>query len=255
MKKIIIFLTIICLFFSISFAGTIDPNVPDSKYIEYAEKFYYIGQVVINRIDDNSPYLGSAVAHKDNSIITAAHLFYKYKSGFFVINGKKIKLNKVVVHKDYEYNSFGQHDIAVCFLDETIGLPWYPELYSDLDEKGRICSLSGFGSTGNFLTGVKEKGGIKRAGSNIIDTVDPFMVFCSTYNSDKQTSLEFLIAPGDSGGGLFIGNRLAGIHSCTIENREDKGKSKYGTISAHTRVSIYKEWIENTIAEMENKND
>jgi hypothetical protein len=251
MKKIIMFLTALFLFFSSCFAGTIDPSTPDSKYIEYAEKFYYIGQIVISRVDDDSPYLGSAVAYKDNTIITAAHLFYKYKSGYFLINGKKITLKKVVVHKDYEYNSFGQHDIAVCFLDEKVGLSWYPELYSGLDEAGNVCSLSGFGSTGTFLTGVKEKGGTKRAGSNTIDNVDPFMVFCSTDRSSPKTSLEFLIAPGDSGGGLFIGNKLAGIHSCTIENREDKGKSKYGTISAHTRVSIYKEWVENTVTEME----
>jgi secreted trypsin-like serine protease len=62
--------------------------------------------------------------------------------------------------------------------------------------------------------------------------------------------LEFIIAPGDSGGGLFIENDLAGIHSGVIEDKINKGKSKYGAVSAHTRVSVYKDWIENTTQEL-----
>jgi hypothetical protein len=237
----ILFCFILC---PISFSGTIDPNIPDSKYIEYGKKFDYVGHISIKKIEDNAFYFGSGVAYNSNVIITAAHLFYNYESAVIFINNKKIPIKKIIVHKDYNYNGFGKGDIALCFLDDNIGLSWYPELYSDLDETNKLCSLAGFGSTGNFLTGVNKVGGIKRAGSNYIDLVDPFVVFCSPSEKYKKTTLEFLIAPGDSGGGLFIGNKLAGIHSFVVENKQDKGKSKYGAISAHTRISTYKEWIE-----------
>jgi hypothetical protein len=250
-NKLIITLLFYSILCSISFSGTIDPDVEDSKYIKYGEKFYYIGQISIKKIDDNAFYFGSGVAYNDNVIITAAHLFYNYESAVIFINNKKIPIKKIIVHKDYNYNSFGKGDIALCFVDDNIGLSWYPKLYSDLDETDRLCSLSGFGSTGNFLTGVNKAGGIKRAGSNYIDLVDPFVVFCSPSEKYKKTSLEFLIAPGDSGGGLFIENKLAGIHSFVVENKQDKGKSKYGAISAHTRISTYKEWIETKIKDNE----
>jgi secreted trypsin-like serine protease len=55
--------------------------------------------------------------------------------------------------------------------------------------------------------------------------------------------LEFLIASGDSGGGLFIDNKLAGIHSCVMTVGKNP-QSKYGEESGHTRISNFIEWIE-----------
>jgi hypothetical protein len=253
MNKLIfafLFCFVLC---SESFSGTIDPNTPDSKYIEYGTKFNYVGRVLIKKNNDEEQYSGSCVAHKDKVIITAAHLFNEYKTALLFINNKLIPIDKIVIYQDYEYNKFAQHDIAICFLKNDIGLEWYPELYADIDETGKLCSLSGFGSTGTFLNGVSKAGGTKRAGSNHIDIVDPHMIFCSPSEKNNRTSLEFLIAPGDSGGGLFIGNKLAGIHSFVIENKINKGKSKYGAISAHTRISTYKNWIEKTILEFQEK--
>jgi hypothetical protein len=61
-----------------------------------------------------------------------------------------------------------------------------------------------------------------------------------------KTSLEFLIASGDSGGGLFIDGKLAGINSC-IMAVNGSPKSDYRTESGHTRISINLDWIlENT---------
>lgn len=231
---------------SASFSGTIDPNTPDEKYLEYGSKFPYVG-LLIGRQQDDTPFYGSAVAHQDNIIITAAHLFEDYKKCVVVINNKKIDIVKIIIHKDFNSNIFGKHDIAVCLLSDRIGLDWYPDLYEDKNEIGALCSMSGFGSTGNFITGVNKYKIERRAGSNFIDDAGDSIIFCSPSMSHKKTELEFLIAPGDSGGGLFIGNKLAGIHSGLIENKTEKKKAKYGAVSAHTRVSVYNQWIKDTI--------
>jgi hypothetical protein len=230
----------------VSFSGTIDPNTPDEKYLEYGSKFPYVG-LLIGRQQDDTPFYGSAVAHQDNIIITAAHLFEDYKKCVVVINNKKIDIVKIIIHKDFNSNTFGKHDIAVCLLSDRIGLDWYPGLYEERNEVGALCSMSGFGSTGNFITGVNKYQIEQRAGSNFVDDAGDSIMFCSPSMSHKKTELEFLIAPGDSGGGLFIGNKLAGIHSGLIENKTEKKKAKYGAVSAHTRVSVYNQWIQETI--------
>jgi hypothetical protein len=226
-------------------AGTIDPYTSDSKYIEYGTKFPYIGLLVGKKIDDTN-YSGSSVAYKNNIIITAAHLFHKNKEAEVIINNKTIPIKKIIIHNNYDYDKFGKYDIAICLLVSNIGLDWYPEIYTDSNESGSICSMAGFGSTGTFITGIKKNTGDKRAGSNFIDSANPFLLFCSPSLSHKKTQLEFLIAPGDSGGGLFIGNKLAGIHSGVIEDKPNKGQSKYGAVSVHTRISYYYKWIEET---------
>ena len=242
---------ILFLFCLSSIAGTIDPYVDDSKYIAYGEKFFYIGEILVNRKDTDAIYAGSVVAIDNKVVLTAAHILHEYKQAKIVINKKILNVTKSVVYDDYHYNTFGKHDIAVCFLDIDIGLDWYPDLYSDADESGKICALSGYGSTGDFFTGIIKSGnGTKRAGSNKIDSTDDFALFCSPSFIHNRTSLEFLIAVGDSGGGLFIDNRLAGIHSGIIEGKTNRGKSKYGAVSVHTRISKYKDWIQKIVSEI-----
>jgi len=254
MIKFIYSLIVCLLLSSIVYSGTIDPRVPDSKYIEYGKKFSYIG-LLIGQKEDNTPYAGSVVAYKPRIIITAAHLFHKNKTCAAVFGEKTIQVEKIIIYPEYRYDKFGSHDIAVCILSEDIGLDWYPELYEQQDEIGKVVSMSGFGSSGTFITGVNKSGGIKRAGSNLVDGSNQYLLFCSPSLSlsKSKTSLEFLICPGDSGGGLFIGNKLAGIHSGVIEDKPNKGKSKYGAVSLHTRISEYSGWIKEIVDSIESE--
>ena len=72
------------------------------------------------------------------------------------------------------------------------------------------------------------------------------MLLCTPSSKINKTELEFMIAPGDSGGGLFIDNKLAGIHSCIMAEGH-KAKSDYRTESGHTRISDHVDWINNTM--------
>lgn len=241
------------LYDALSLAGTIDPNTPDSKYVEYAKNFDYVVQI-IGKKDDNSDFTGSAVAYDKNLILTAAHLFHRHKSSSIKCGTKVLTIKRYIQHKDYDYDKFGQHDIAICLVDGDIGLNWYPNIYTDNKEQGKVCSLAGYGCTGTFKTGVIiDLGCAKRAGSNVVDAADRFMLSCSPSGILTRTELEMLIAIGDSGGGLFIGNELAGIHSGIIEDKPNKGKSKYGAVSMHTRVSLYQEWIRSTALTLQNE--
>jgi hypothetical protein len=64
--------------------------------------------------------------------------------------------------------------------------------------------------------------------------------------------MEFLIASGDSGGGLFIDQKLAGINSCVMTT-DGHTDSNHNDESGHTRISQHINWIESTINENEKK--
>jgi len=121
-------------------------------------------------------------------------------------------------------------------------LDFYPDLYETEDEVGKLCSISGYGFYGTFDTGAISSDENGRAGTNMIDYIDNDLLICSPSRPDRTTELEFIIATGDSGGGLFIEGRLAGINSCVLA-RDNKPNSSYTDESGHTRISKYKEWI------------
>jgi hypothetical protein len=233
------------LFYAINIAnaGTIDPSVKDSKYIEYGSKFDYVGQLC-GIYDNGIFFCASAVVIKENIVLTAAHVVKNQKTCYIKIKDKNYDIVKVVSHKDFTTKMADGGDIAVCFVKEPIKLDFYPELYSDSDELNKECSIAGHGLTGTFITGAHKSDSKKRAGSNVIDNIyNDHLLVCSVSRSDKRkTGLEFLIGSGDSGGGLFIGNKLAGINSCVLAD-DKKPDSSYSDESGHTRISKYREWI------------
>lgn len=248
-----ILLLVVALLYCLSVkAGTIDPKVADSKYIEYGKKHECV--VKISGVDDsNLQFFGSSVIIDKNIIITAAHIAKYTKIAHIHHKDKEYSISYFVIPKQYCENKIGGggYDIALGFLEKEIILDFYPELYEKQDELNKICSLSGFGITGNFDTGSIIKDGKKRAGSNIIESIEDSMLVCSPSNN-PNTSLEFLISNGDSGGGLFIDKKLAGVHSCvyTKHGRLNSGRNNF---SMHTRISDHIVWIKKVIEEIKNE--
>lgn len=232
------------------FAGTIDPQVPDNKYIEYADAFKYIYRIC-GTYNDDKLFCASAVAIDPHFILTAAHVVKNSKECSISRGDKKYKVTDIVTHKDFESNKFGHADIAIGYIEEDLGLDFYPSLYEDTDEASKVCSISGFGLTGSFITGAIKSDKQQRAGSNVIEYIDRDLLICDV-TSKRRTELEFLIACGDSGGGLFIGNKLAGINSCVLAE-DKKTDSNYGDESGHTRISKFVPWIKAIIAKKKKK--
>jgi hypothetical protein len=243
--KILTFLLGIFLFLSNSFAGTIDPNVEDSKYLEYGSKFKHTVKIIC--YDDKGESSGSAVIVDDNWIITAAHIVKNMKNHHIIIDNKKYNLDSVICHEKYNDNVFGYYDIAIGHIEETVNMKPYPTLYENNDEVGKLVAITGLGLTGDFNTGVKISDGKKRAGSNFIKKIERGTLVCDASRpSQKITELEYLICSGDSGGGLFIDGKLAGINSSVL-GYDDRPDSTYGDESCHTRISMYIPWIKNII--------
>ena len=227
-------------------AGTIDPATPDHKYIEYGSKFHCILHLC-GIYEDNKLFCASAVALKPNWIITAAHVVNGSKECFITIGDKVYKLKNITCHPLYNENQFGEYDLALCYSEKNSELDFYPDLYEIRDEVVNVCSISGFGIAGTFKTGVITSDGKRRAGSNVIDNIEKKLLIC-TPSITQKTELEFLIGNGDSGGGLFIGNKLAGINSCVMAS-DGKPDSTYYDEGGHTRISEYVEWIKEKINE------
>lgn len=224
-------------------AGTIDPDTPDNKYLEYAQSFHVIGRLC-GDYEDKTSFCASAVAIDNYHILTAAHVVNNSKSCYLHINSKKICVTNFVINKDFE-SDFGTADIAIGYCDESINLKSYPQLYSKRDEIDKICSISGYGLYGTFNSGAKSSDNKRRAGSNKVDYITANLLVCNpSKRSDKDfTELEFMIASGDSGGGLFIDGKLAGINSCIMSVGRSP-KSSYENESGHTRISSFVDWIE-----------
>lgn len=229
----------------ISFGGTIDPYVDDQKYLIYAKDFTYVGRLE-GKYEDESMFSASAVAIDDFNILTAAHVIHNIRQNTCSVtfNGKKFCITNFNKPKEFDIKKFGHYDIAIGHASQSFDLKFYPTLYTDKDEVGKVCCMAGYGQTGTFISGAIVMDFKLRAGSNVIDGTFKDLLMCSpsTHNSSTRTSLEFLISTGDSGGGLFIGEKLAGINSCILTN-DKEANSSYDDASGHTRISEFLDWI------------
>lgn len=244
----------LCLLGGIANAGTIDGTKSDKQYLDYGAKHECVVQLygIYHRDDKDVIFNASAVVFKPSWILTAAHIVQEAKDCAIVLNDKKIPISHVAFHKSYHENVFAKYDIAIGRLETPTNLDFYPELYSKDDEVGKVCSISGFGVTGPYqiATNKRQSDGKKRAGTNTIAGIQNHLLICNL--KDTKTALEFLICHGDSGGGLFIDKKLAGINSCIFT--DDKVlDANISDESGHTRVSLFIDWINMAMEEIEKK--
>ena len=258
MRYLILSLIILLGLSSPAISGTRDPSTPDAKHLAYGEKHQCVVQVkgkmqIKDEKDETIEVTasGSGVIIAKRYMVTAAHVVQNTKDPYIILNKKKIKIEWIVIPKGFAIEKTGPYDIALCRLHEDAIIDFYPELYEKDDELGKICSLAGWGMNGTWTTGTIYDDDKRRAGSNYVDPIMFCgMLVCSVQDVSKRTSLEFLIGHGDSGGGLFIDKKLAGIHSC-IYTGDGKLDSSYKDYSAHTRVSLHKKWIELIVKDYE----
>lgn len=226
-------------------AGTIDPSAKDSDHIEYGSKHKCVQKIV--SIFDGEKHNGSCVFIKPNVIITAAHIPFNSDETFVEFeDGKKILVDIIVYRKEFfeeiaDSKNILEYDIAVCHTNENVSDEYCVGLYDKHDENGKICSIAGYGISGTYDGKKYSFDSKKRAGTNIVSETKENTIECSIDDKPK-TSLEFFIQSGDSGGGLFIDGKLAGINSYIYGFKNEPQKT-----SAHTRISKNIDWIRSTI--------
>lgn len=227
-------------------AGTIDSRKDDDRHREYGDKFECVAKLVCRNVKTGREQTASCVIISPKCVVTAAHVV-EGCDGWFVLldDGSKHEITEIVPHPDFQQKRLGEGDLAVGRVQKPFSLDFYPALHGLKDEPGRVASIAGYGLTGTFQTGAVICDGKKRAGSNVIDRAERDLLICSV-DSHRRTELEFLISPGDSGGGLFLGSELAGINSFIMVAGRNP-TSRLGEESAHTRISAHKDWIEEVI--------
>ena len=256
---------------SYSFAGTIDPNTPDSRYVAFGQQFPSVIRIRAD-IDELSPkeeaespktdklatkffrQYGSLAIIRPHWALTAAHVTTGAHNHTAYKDNKAEYPLRIFVHPDFDDEIIGYNDIALCYSAKDFQLDFYTPLYTEQDEVGKDITMAGYGLRGTFRTGAVVSDGKKRAGQNTIDSISRAVLTCSASLGagldSKKKPLEYMISPGDSGGGMYIGDKLAGINSflMAVDKVPD---GTYGDDSAFTRVSLYVDWIESQIAQHE----
>ncbi|MGE3637158.1 MAG: trypsin-like serine protease [Pirellulales bacterium] len=268
--------------------GVIRHDRTDAAYTTLAAdpRFAAVGKITGS--EPGGAFLASGTLIRNQWVLTAAHVVDGtdgHGAGLsnlrFHVGGANFEATQWFVHPNWatsggESNLFAGWDLGLVRLDQPVSSLTPANLFTGGSELGQAATIVGYGSTGTGLTGTQpNSAGTKRAGNNIVDisgeqispgstvsirnnrmlAIDfdqPGNPSASTLGNSTPLNLEYLAAPGDSGGGLFIevGGEmlLAGVNSLT-STLDGSVNSDYGDRAAFTRVSQFLSWIDNVIAE------
>lgn len=221
-------------------AGTTDDAVPDSSYVAYGRAFAPYTAKISGLGADGRRASASCTLLSPRWAITTAHVVHG-TTDVLVTSGTLSRVAAtVVVHPDWQHDVHGLHDLALVLCNEPLELGFFPALSDGSEHVGQVVSIAGYGLHGKLTEGHTTHDGRLRAGTQTIERFDRSLIVCLAQCG--SSTLEICISPGDSGGPLFAGGRLAGVNSFTMATRVPL-RSRQGEETAHTRVSLYREWI------------
>ena len=276
---------------SFAIAGIMLESVPEASYVNYSNQSQFNA---IGRFSSG----GSGTLIASNWILTAAHVgvvvdnLNTANSSKFQIRGSGAEYTAVekIVHPTYLTNGSNINygfDIQLVRLSSNVDNVTPASIYRGSSETGIIGSITGFGAGGTSAG--TSLPAAQRAGTNFLDAVVSFgngpqgqvgaqnaMLIADFDSGDANfntltgfgssniaTSLEYHLASGDSGGGVFIfeSNQwfLAGVNSGVESQRSfldptntnplyNGNEFGLGAVSYVTRVSSYSGFIDNITA-------
>jgi len=283
-----LFLLMVAMMGGVTFAGPaaaiVISGTSDSPYINLANTTPYNSVGQIYGTDSSGGFAASGVLIAQNWVLTAAHVtsgalslnFYQDSGGSW---GSFSSRPSVVADSWYSYSKWNGnlssgYDIGLVHLSTSItcGATFSAsggcaaQRYTGTSELGRVGTEVGFGMTGTGSTGAITFDGLKRAGENMVDAVyrtpgssdrilladfDSGSSSDNSFGSRSPLAYESLIAPGDSGGGLFElingQNFLTGITSFGWGRLDGDPNSDYGDVAGWTRVTYFNSWIDSVI--------
>lgn len=247
-------------------AGTIRDDRPDSSYLNLAGLYPSVGQFLFQRNSASGTWLGSGTLVAPNWVLTAGHVVDDAASMEFNIGGSTYNATNWFAYDKWHGDLGSGYDIGLVEFSDDISTASGidpAQLYAGTDEVGKVATIVGYGYTGTGITGATTYDGQKRAGNNVVDALlstrgkesrvlltdfdNPNSISDSSWGSSSPLDLEYMIAGGDSGGGLFIDvggvDLLAGVNSFGWGLIDGNPDSDYGDASGHTRVSSFVDWI------------
>lgn len=185
-------------------------------------------------------------------VVTAAHTTFCTNPGASIlVAGEKVTVKRRFIHPDH--TSGVSHDIALLELTEPVTHIRPAKIYLASDELGQVVTFIGAGGTGTGKDGqtidnAENKGVLRKANNSVAKAEGPLLQFIFR-EGDEALPLEGIGGGGDSGGPAFIKHgddyMVLGVSS-----RGEMGSTigKYGNREYYTRVSYFKDWINDVIS-------
>src|SRR5258706_1292062 len=281
---------------SASFGGTIRHDRMDSLYPGLSSDYASVGFIVVGSGAGSgvlvAPDWVLTAAHVAADAQSTADVLVLFGadpiSELIDGTGTLYDVNQIRLHPKWTGHAEDGYDLALIHLSSPVFGIAPATRYRGSAEIGHVGTYVGYGAPGDGLTGFDaSSAGIRRAGNNVIDgnaslirgelTSDEAaaQLLLSDFDdpptgpgytkgtrnllgSATALDLEYSLAPGDSGGGLFITDAgvpyLAGIHSFIDALPAPAGDgvldASYSDLSGSTRLSgISNDWIDSVVPE------
>lgn len=239
-------------------AGTIALPAARPSHVTLADHPAFAG---VGMVDMQTPagdrFVASGTLIGSQYLVTAAHVVDRAAELSFNIGGRTYEAQRWAIHPRWYGNFNNGTDIAIVRLTQPVTGVTLAPLHRRQRELGKVATIVGYGRGGTGRNGATLTSGTKLAGQNRIDLFsgsrDRLMLtdFDNPATTAHALPLEFQPAPGDSGGGLFIGTQLAGVVSflSATDGITDAG---FGDTASYVRISQHLAMIDQALLDLAN---